>query len=94
MLQSEVFSTLLSRYVPYGFVANIEPKIADALEENQAEYVSSYLLGRGFFQTLLGRLPGAGESLTICQPLVVPGDSAAARIVAEAAIERALEARG
>ena len=92
MLQSEVFSTLLSRYVPYGFVANIEPKIADALEENRAEYVSSYLLGRGFFQTLLGRLPGAGESLTICQPLVVPGDSAAARIVAEVAIERALEA--
>lgn len=91
MLQSEVFSTLLSRRVPYGFVANIDPRIADALEENRAEYVSSYLLGRGFFQTLLGKLPGAGETLTVCEPLVLPGDEDAARQVAEVALERARE---
>ncbi|WP_237204074.1 sirohydrochlorin chelatase [Rothia endophytica] len=91
MLQAEVFSTLLSRYVPYGFAAKIDPQIADAVEENRAEYVSSYLLGRGFFQTLLTKLDGAGEHLTICEPLVLPGDTKAARIVAEVALERVAE---
>lgn len=94
MLQSEVFSTLLSRYVPYGFVAKIDPKIGEVLDEHQAEYVSSYLLGRGFFQNLLAKLPGAGETVTICQPLLLPDDQDAARVVAEVALERVHEAAG
>ncbi|MDO4898782.1 MAG: CbiX/SirB N-terminal domain-containing protein [Rothia sp. (in: high G+C Gram-positive bacteria)] len=91
MLQSEVFSTLLSRYVPYGFVADISLRIGEAIEENQAEYISSYLLAPGFFQTKLEKLSGAGQQLTVCPPLVLPGDATAARIVAEVALERVAE---
>lgn len=90
-LQSEILSTLISQYVPHGFVASIDPRIADVAEDYSAEYVSSYLMGRGFFQGLLGQLDGAGESVVIAEPLVIPGDDEAARIVASVAKQRVLD---
>lgn len=91
-LQSHIFSTLISQWTPHGFVADIDPKIADVVEENMADYVSSYLLGRGFFQDKLNKLDGAGDTLIISEPLVIPGDTDAARVVAEVAAERLNEA--
>lgn len=91
-LQSEIFSTLVSQYVPHGFVASIDPKIADVSREYSANFVSTYLMGRGFFQGLLHKLDGAGESLIVAEPLVIPGDEEAAYVVASVAKERVLEA--
>lgn len=91
MLQGEVFSTLISRFTPHGFVAKIDPQIKDVVEDHRPEYISSYLLGRGFFQTALTRLDGAGDTLTITEPLVIPGDRDAARVIAQVAAERVAE---
>ncbi|MEU4206618.1 sirohydrochlorin chelatase [Rothia terrae] len=91
-LQSEIFSTLLSQHAPHGFVASIDPKIADVVEEHSAEFVSTYLMGRGFFQGLLHKLDGAGKGLIVAEPLVIPGDEDSASVVASVAKERVLEA--
>lgn len=87
-MQSEIFSTLISQWTPHGFVADIDPKIADVADEVQADYISSYLLGHGFFQAKLAQLDIVANGAVLANPLVVPGDEAAARVVAEVAIER------
>ena len=91
-LQSEIFSTLLSQYVPYGFVADIEPQIETVVEEDLADYVSSYLLGRGHFQNHILKMAEENPNLLVAEPLLVPGDRDAARVVAEVAVQRLLEA--
>ncbi|MBM7050865.1 sirohydrochlorin chelatase [Rothia sp. ZJ1223] len=91
-LQSEVLSTLLSNFTPHGFVAKIDPKIGDVVAEHAPEFISSYLMAPGFFQNLLHKLDGASEDFSVAEPLVVPGDTDAAAIVAGVAAQRLQEA--
>lgn len=92
LYQAEVFSTLLSREVPYGFIADIEPTIEEAWEANQAEYISTYLLARGYFHSKLIKAYQGTEKAAVTEPLVLPGDAASAAVVASVALERATEA--
>lgn len=92
LYQAEVFSTLLSRQVPYGFIADIEPTIDEAWESNQAEYISTYLLARGYFHSKLTKAYQGTEKAAVTEPLVLPGDAASAAVVASVALERATEA--
>lgn len=92
LYQAEVFSSLLSREVPYGFIADIEPTIDEAWESNQAEYISTYLLARGHFHSKLIKAYQGTEKAAVTEPLVLPGDAASAVVVASVALERATEA--
>lgn len=88
LYQAEVFSTLLSREVPYGFIADIEPTIDETWESNQAEYISTYLLARGYFHSKLIKAYQGTEKAAVTEPLVFSGDAASAAVVASVALER------
>ncbi len=90
LYQAEDFSTLLNRQMPYGFVTDNGPTIGQAWN-NQADYISTYLLARGYFYSELIKAYQGTEKAVVSEPLVLPGDAASAAIVASDAFERATE---
>ncbi|GGH58251.1 sirohydrochlorin chelatase [Rothia aerolata] len=83
--QTALLSQVLGQQVSFGFVAEIDPKLADELTANC--FIANYLMSRGFFDTKVKRAAEAAGAFGTA-PLVVPGDDAAARVLARVALAR------
>ncbi len=87
LMQADVLSALLARPVPHGFIADIEPRIAELIGRLRPAVISSYLLAEGHFQQKLKGLAQEG-SCRLTAPLVTADDRQAARVVAQVALQR------
>ena len=83
----------LGEPVRNGFVAAIDPKLADLAETEQPSFASPYLLAEGFFAGKMRRdIERVSPGTTVAAPLVNSHDTASARIIAACALNRVMEA--
>ena len=83
----------LGEPVRNGFVAAIDPKLADLAETEQPSFASPYLLAEGFFAGKMRRdIERVSPGTTVVAPLVNSHDTASARIIAACALNRVMEA--
>jgi len=83
----------LGEPVRNGFVAAIDPKLAELAETEQPSFASPYLLAEGFFAGKMRRdIERVSPGTTVAAPLVNSHDTASARIIAACALNRVMEA--
>lgn len=87
--QSQLLAEEIGQEVTFGFVADIEPRITEVIQEAQQGeklFVANYLLGRGYFNAQLKRV-GAAQGALVADPLMIPGDEQACDLICQCAID-------
>lgn len=92
--QCTMLSNELAQDITFGFVADIEPRIGQVLEqavaektdENENIFVATYLLGRGVFDTKLSHLAATHGAIS-ADPLMIPGDESACDTIIACALD-------
>lgn len=89
MKQASALMNELAQDVSFGFVADIEPTLEQAIHKAQTEgtvYVANYLMGEGHFNT---KAQDTAQELgaVMAQPLAVVGDERAIEVLVECALD-------